>query len=79
MSVFAGLDVSSKHISVCVGVDKEGAVLFESEVLTDPKVIEEVLRPYRRRLRHIGIEACSTGIWLQYLRADRTFGGGTAE
>ena len=70
MSVFAGLDVSSKHTSVCV-VDKEGAVLLESEVLTDPKVIQQVLRPYRRRLRHIGIEACSTGMWLQRALAER--------
>ncbi len=63
MSVYVGLDVSAKHTSVCV-VDKEGAVLFEREVLSDPKAIKDTLQPYRRQMRRVGIEASSMGTWL---------------
>jgi transposase len=64
MTVYAGLDVSSKHTSICV-VDNDGTVLMESQVVSDPKAVKEILQPYRRQLRRIGIEASSTGTWLQ--------------
>ncbi len=64
MSVYAGLDVSLKHTSVCI-VEKEGAVLLERKVLSDPKAVAEALRPFAKNLRQVGIEACATGTWLQ--------------
>jgi hypothetical protein len=50
MEHFVGLDVATLKTAVCV-VDREGEIVFETEVETDPLVIAEILKPWARTLR----------------------------
>ena len=43
MEQYVGLDVSMEETSVCI-IDKNGAVIFEGEVLTQPEAIAALLR-----------------------------------
>jgi predicted NBD/HSP70 family sugar kinase len=45
MEHFVGLDVATLKTAVCV-VDREGEIVFETEVETDPLVIAEILKPW---------------------------------
>ncbi len=63
MSCFAGLDVSTKTTSVCV-ITGEGEVLLETSVATEPEVIAETLKPWRKLLRLVGHETGSLSPWL---------------
>jgi hypothetical protein len=64
MIVYAGLNISPKHKSVCV-VDKEGIVLLERKVLSEPRTVEEALRSFARNRLRLGIQACSNSTWQQ--------------
>ena len=64
MEHFAGLDVGVKETSVCV-VDKDGTILLEASVPTDPDILAATLKPWRRSLRRVGHEAGSLSPWLQ--------------
>ncbi len=72
MNVYAGLDVSLKETAVCI-VDQEGHVVLERKVLSEPKELDETLRPYQAALRRVGIEASALGGWLQGELSSRGF------
>src|SRR5579862_9361157 len=72
MNVYAGLDVSLKETAVCI-VDEEGRVVSERKVLSEPKDLDETLRPYGALLRRVGIEASAVGGWLQLELSSRGF------
>src|SRR5271170_3441081 len=64
MNVYAGLDASLNDTSVCV-VDREGKLLLERKVASDPDAIGAVLQEHAAELRQVGVEASSVGVWLQ--------------
>jgi transposase len=64
MEYFAGLDVAMEESSICV-IDREGQVVLETKVTTDPDAIFRVLKPYVSKLRRLGHEAGSLSPWLQ--------------
>jgi len=64
MEYFAGLDVGMEATAICV-IDREGKVVLETSVTTDPDAIFEALKPYVARLRRVGHEAGSLSPWLQ--------------
>jgi transposase len=64
MEYFAGLDVAVEETSICV-IDREGKVVLETSVPTDPDAIFKALKPYAARLRRVGHEAGSLSPWLQ--------------
>jgi transposase len=63
MEHFVGLDVATLKSAVCV-VDREGEIVFETEVETDPVIIVEVLKPWAATLRGLGHEAGALAPWL---------------
>lgn len=63
MELHVGLDVSLESTSVCI-VDETGKKVLETSVASDPEAICIALRPHVSAITRIGIEACSTGIWL---------------
>ena len=64
MEYFAGLDVAMEESAICV-IDREGKVVLETKITTDPDAIFKVLKPYVAKLRRIGHEAGSLSPWLQ--------------
>jgi transposase len=64
MEYFAGLDVAMEETAICV-IDREGKVVLETMVTTDPDAIFKVLKPYAAKLRRVGHEAGSLSPWLQ--------------
>ena len=64
MEYFAGLDVGMEATAICV-IDREGKVVLETSVTTDPDAIFEALKPYAAKLRRVGHEAGSLSPWLQ--------------
>ena len=64
MEYFAGLDVAMEETAICV-VDREGKVVLETMITTDPDAIAKVLKPYLSKLRRVGHEAGSLSPWLQ--------------
>jgi transposase len=64
MEYFAGLDVAMEETAICV-IDREGKVVLETMVTTDPDAIVKVLKPYLSKLRRVGHEAGSLSPWLQ--------------
>jgi transposase len=64
MEYFAGLDVASEETAICV-VDRDGEIVLETSVATDPDAIFESLKRYVRSLRRVGHEAGSLSPWLQ--------------
>ena len=62
MDLFAGLDISLNGTSICV-IDAEGKIRHETKVLSEPEAIRSAFEGYADRLRRIGIEASSLGIW----------------
>jgi len=68
MEYFAGLDVGMEATAIWV-IDREGKVMLETSVTTDPDAIFEAFKPYVARLRRVGHEAGSLSPWLQVERA----------
>nr|WP_315783167.1 transposase [Bradyrhizobium sp. SZCCHNPS1003] len=64
MKLSAALDTSSTKTAICVVNSRDGAVVFEASVATDPAVIFEALAPYLPRLDKVGHEAGSVAPWL---------------
>jgi len=58
------LDVAMEETAICV-IDREGKVVLETMVTTDPDAILKVLKPYLSKLRRAGHEAGSLSPWLQ--------------
>jgi transposase len=63
MEYFAGLDVAMEETAICV-IEREGKVVLEIKVTTDPDAIFKVLKPYAAKLRRVG-HAGSLSPWLQ--------------
>jgi transposase len=62
-SLYAGLDVSDRTVSICI-IDSCGSVILEDSVPTNPKEIAGALRPYRRKLRQVAQETGTKAAWL---------------
>src|ERR1700730_18692453 len=63
MKQYVGLDVSMKETSICI-VDKEGEVLREVKVATQPTAILAVLMDETLAIERIGLEAGAFSQWL---------------
>ena len=64
MKLSAALDTSSTNTAICVVNSRDGTVVFEASVATDPAIIFEALAPYLPRLDKVGHEAGSVAPWL---------------
>ena len=60
---YCGLDISLRKTSICI-VDRDGAIVKEATVASDPEAVGQALRDSGRPLERIGIEAGSTSSWL---------------
>jgi transposase len=63
MELCVGLDVGLEETSICV-IDRDGKVVRETTVSTEPAAIRCALEGYADRLRRVGVEASSLGMWL---------------
>lgn len=63
MELCVGLDVGLEETSICV-IDREGRVVRETMVSTEPAAIRCALEGYADRLQRVGVEASSLGMWL---------------
>src|SRR2546423_10851090 len=63
MGVFIGLDVSLSKTAVCV-VDREGAVLWQGKVPSEPGPLIKRLAEWHGMIELAGIEACPLSEWL---------------
>jgi transposase len=64
MKLCAALDTSTTKTAICVVNSRDGAVVFEVTVATDPAIIFAALAPYRTRLERVGHEAGTVAPWL---------------
>lgn len=62
MKLSAALDTSSTKTAICVMNSRDGTIVFEASVLTDPAIIFEALAPYLSQLDKVGHEACSVAL-----------------
>jgi hypothetical protein len=60
---YVGLDVSMEETSVCI-IDKNGAVIFEGEVPSQPEAIAELLRQRAANAARVAFEAGALSSWL---------------
>src|SRR5512147_1449527 len=60
---YVGLDVGDQTTAMCI-VNEAGERLLETSVPTTPAAIVDELRPYRRMLHRVGLEAGSKSAWL---------------
>jgi transposase len=72
MSVFVGLDVSLRTISVCL-VDETGALVWQGKSSCEPAALIGVLEEHRPDIELIGIEACPLSEWLYGALVDSGF------
>lgn len=63
MGLYAALDVSLEKCALCI-LNRDGAVVLETVVTTDPQAIANELIPYRHCLARIGFEAGPMSEWL---------------
>lgn len=63
MDTYAALDVSLETTTLCV-LDRDGSVLLEAVVETDPDAIADRLAPFHPRLARLGFEAGPMSEWL---------------
>jgi transposase len=63
MELYAGLDVSLAETSICI-VDADGKVAREAKVASEPDALRTALEGYADRLKRVGVEASSLGVWL---------------
>ncbi len=61
--LFAGLDVSSARIALCV-MNEAGELVCQASIESEPGVIAEELRPWRDQLSLVGLEAGPTSACL---------------
>lgn len=61
--LFAGLDVSSARIALCV-MNEAGELVCQASIESEPGVIAEELRPWRDQLSLVRLEAGPTSAWL---------------
>ncbi len=56
MSYYVGLDVSVKHTAICI-VDRDGEVVREAALCTEPETLSSFLDGTGLRLARVGLEA----------------------
>jgi transposase len=64
MKLSAALDTSTSRTAICVVNSRDGSVVFEVSVATDPAIIFGALAPFLTRLDKVGHEAGSVAPWL---------------
>jgi transposase len=64
MKLCAALDTSTTKTAICIVNSRDGAVVFEVTVATDPAIIFAALAPFRTRLERVGHEAGTVAPWL---------------
>ena len=65
METFVGLDVSLKETSVCI-LNRQGAVVFEGKVASEPAAITRVIRKQAPNVVRVGLESGPTSVWLTH-------------
>ncbi len=63
MELFVGLDVSLMETSICV-VDRDGTIVDEGKVLSEPKAIARYFANKAHEVSRIGLESGPTSTWL---------------
>lgn len=63
MKYYTGLDVSMQTTAVCT-VDQDGAIVFEDEIPTEPKLIDMCLRANGHPIDRLALESGSLSHWL---------------
>ena len=63
VSNFAGLDIGLDYTTVCI-MDREGEILHEAMVPSDPDSLSQHLRETGLLFKRIGMEACPLSQWL---------------
>ena len=63
MKYYTGLDVSMQTTAICT-VDQDGAVVFEDEIPTDPKLINMCLKANGHPIDRLALESGSLSPWL---------------
>jgi transposase len=63
MELYAALDVALKKTALCI-VDRDGAVVLETNVASDPDAIADRLGPFQVDLVRLGLEAGALSEWL---------------
>ena len=63
MILYAALDVAIEKTALCI-VDREGAVVLETNVASDPDALATHLAPYHLKLARLGLEAGPLSEWL---------------
>ena len=63
MILYAALDVAIEKTAVCI-VDRDGAVVLETNVASDPDALAGCLAPYHLKLARLGLEAGPLSEWL---------------
>ena len=63
MELYVGLDVSLKETSICV-MDRDGAIVMEGTVLSEPKAIAGYLAAEAHDISRVGLESGPTSTWL---------------
>jgi len=64
MKLSAALDTSATTTALCIVNSRDGSIVLETTVPTDPESIFLVLEPYLPRLQRVGHEATSWSAWL---------------
>ena len=65
MKLDAALDTSATTTAICVVNSRDGAIVLETTVPTNPKAIFRALEPFLPRLHLVGHEATGWSAWLQ--------------
>jgi transposase len=64
MKLDAALDTSATTTAICIVNSRDGAIVLETTVPTDPDAIARVLTPFLPRLHLVGHEATGWSAWL---------------
>ena len=64
MKLHAALDTSATTTALCIVNGRDGSIVLETTVTTNPEAIFLVLKPYLPRLQRVGHEATSWSAWL---------------
>jgi transposase len=64
MKLDAALDTSATTTAICVVNSRDGTIVLETSVATEPDAIFAALKPHLKRLRRVGHEATGWSAWL---------------
>jgi transposase len=66
MKLDAALDTSATTTAICIVNNRDGELVLETTVPTEPDAIFRVLKPYLPWLHLVGHEATSWSAWLHH-------------